>query len=329
MKFSIAAIAGLFLIVSTQDTLAFAPSTIPAVSRPTSLPLFANADEESNTSNNKSMMEYLPKINSNSAASFLMASFLAVSTVATTTTAIPAFIESAQAAPVKTVETPKETPKKKTVEAPKKKTVETPKIVSSEEKDLKKAKSNLNASKETLNAYEKQSSDAKSADKKALSALETATNNASTAKKAYVEVSDKLSAAKKQKMPQSAVKELSATAANLKEVSKEKETIFNSASKTASKTAKEVEVAEKGIKESQKVIKKAEKNVKKAEKSFKGYTKAVKKQVKKQEQKVKALENQAKKMKAMKEKETKELSSKQKAVESEVKNLKNLNLKKL
>merc|ERR1712194_970624 len=102
----------------------------------------------------------------------------------------------------------------------------------------------------------------KSADKKALSALETATNNASTAKKAYVDVSDKLSAAKKQKMPQSAVKELSATAANLKEVSKEKETIFNNASKTASKTAKEVKLAEKGIQESQKVIKKAEKNVK-------------------------------------------------------------------
>lgn len=192
MKLSNATIVGLFLVVSTKETLAFAPSAIPAVSRTTSLPLFANADDDSNTSNSKSMMECLPKINSNSAASFLMASFLAVSTVATTTTAIPAFIEPAQAAAVKTVETPK--------------------IVSSEEKDLKKSKSSLNVSKETLKAYQKLSSDAKSADKKALSALETATDNASTAKKAYVAVSDKLSAAKSQKMPQSAVKELSATA---------------------------------------------------------------------------------------------------------------------
>jgi len=308
MKLSIVAIAGLFLIVSTKDTLAFAPSKVPAVSRPTSSALFANADDERNTNNNKSMMTNLPKINSNSAASFLMASFLAVSTVAATTMVIPVFIEPAHAAV---------------------KAVETPKIVSGEEKDLKKAKLNLNVSKETLKAYQKLSSDAKSADKKALSALELATKNASTAKNAYVTVSDKLSAAKNQKMPQSAIKELSANAAILKGVSNEKDTIFNNASKTASKTAKEVKMAEKGIKESEKVIKKAEKSVKKAEKSFKGYSKAVKKQVKKQEQKVKALESQASKLKSMKEKETKELSSKQKAVESEVKNLKNLNLKKL
>jgi len=297
MKFSIA--AGLLVVaMATTETLAFAPSKVHS----TSTALFA---EESNN-NNSNMNNFLPKINSKAAASLVVASFLAFSTVGVTTTAIPGFVEPVQAAS-------KVSSKTKAVEAPKK--------LAKEEKEFKQAQSTLDLSKKTLNAYEKLSSDAKSADKKASSALDTATKNAASAKKAYTTVSDKLSAAKKQKMPTSAVKELTADSANLKEVSKGKDKVFADASKTATSTAKEVKSADGGIKDSKKAIKKAEKTLKKADKSLKAYQKKVKKQLKAEEAKLKTLESQASKLKSLKEKETKELSSKQKAIQSELKSL--------
>lgn len=295
MKFSIA--AGLVVAMATTETLAFAPSKVHSSKPTTSSALFA---EESNSINN-----FLPKINSKAAASLVVASFLAFSTVGVTTTVIPGFVEPAHAA--------SKVSKTKAVEAPKK--------LAKEEKEFKQAQSTLDLSKQTLNAYEKLSSDAKAADKKASSALDSATKNAASAKKSYTAVSDKLSAAKKQKMPSSAIKELSADSANLKEVLKGKDKVFADTSKTATSTAKEVKSADGGIKESKKAIKKAEKTLKKADKSLKAYQKKIKKQLKAEEAKLKTLESQASKLKSLKEKETKELSSKQKAIQSELKSL--------
>ena len=224
MKLSIATSTGVFLAMSTKDAHAFAPRNLPApvasststASGPTSLALFANnnADDVEKSNNN---FDFLPKINSNAAASFLMASVLAVSTVAVVDTT--AFVQPAHAEKIvveqatqpdaKKKAPKKEAPKK---EAPKK---EAPKI-SAEEKDLKKSNKNLDLSKQTLKAYEKLTSDAKSANSKASSALESATKNAASAKKEYGAISDKLSAAKKQKMPQTAIKELSADAGTKK-----------------------------------------------------------------------------------------------------------------
>ena len=229
MKLSIATSTGVFLAMSTKDAHAFAPRNLPApvasststASGPTSLALFANnnADDVEKSNNN---FDFLPKINGNAAASLLMASVLAVSTVAVVDTT--AFVQPAHAEKIvveqatqpdaKKKAPKKEAPKKQAPkkEAPKK---EAPKI-SAEEKDLKKSNKNLDLSKQTLKAYEKLTSDAKSANSKASSALESATKNAASAKKEYGAISDKLSAAKKQKMPQTAIKELSADAGTKK-----------------------------------------------------------------------------------------------------------------
>lgn len=225
MKLSIATSTGVFLAMSTKDAHAFAPTNLPApvasststASGPTSLALFANNNNADDVGKSNNNFDFLPKINGNAAASFLMASVLAVSTVAvvdTTVFAQPAHAEKIVVEQAKQPDAKKKAPKK---EAPKK---ETPKKVapkiSAEEKDLKKSKANLDLSKQTLKAYEKLTSDAKSANSKASSALESATKNAASAKKEYGAISDKLSAAKKQKMPQTAIKELSADAGTKK-----------------------------------------------------------------------------------------------------------------
>ena len=177
MKFSIA--TGLVLALATAD--AFAPSKTH--SSPQSTALFA---EENNN--------FLPKFDGKAAASMVAASVLAFSTVGFTTTAIPSFVEPAHAAKVE-----------KVVE----------KKLAKEEKEYKKAKNNVDLAKTTLSSYEKLSSDAKTANKKAQSALDSATKNEASAKKAYSSVADKLASAKKQKMPASAVKELSADAGTI------------------------------------------------------------------------------------------------------------------
>jgi len=179
MKFSTA--TGLMLALATTE--AFAPSNMQRNGASQSTALFA---DESN--NNFS----LPKIDAKAAASFVAASVFAFSTVGVTTTALPGFVEPAHAA--------------STVAKPE------PKKLSKEEKEYKSAQANLELSKKTLKAYEKLNSDAKSADKKASSALDAATKSLASAKKAYTATADKLDAAKKQKMPTSAITELSADA---------------------------------------------------------------------------------------------------------------------
>jgi len=285
MKLSIA--TGLVLALASTSIDAFAPSN--TFSSPQLTALFA--EEKKNS--------FLPQIDAKAAASLVAASVFAFSTVGVTAT-LPGFVEPAYAAKVEKV---------------------VQKKLTKEEKEFQKAKSNVDLAKSTLESYQKLNTDAKTADKKAKTALTIASKNEATAKKAYTTVADKLSSAKKQKMPESAVKELSADAASLKSVLNEKEKILSSASKTAESTSKQVASTEKGIKESQKAIKKVSKNFKKAEKTYSKYQKKVNKQLKAQQTKLKKIQGKASQLKSAKERETKELKATEKALEAESKAL--------
>jgi len=119
------------------------------------------------------------------AASILAAGFLAVSSV---TTVLP--VEPVFAAPAK----------QEKVEVKK---------LAPEEKNKIAAKDSLDLANSSLKEYSKLASEAKSADTKATSALKKQESITASAKKAALASNDKLSAAKNQKMPQTAIKELS------------------------------------------------------------------------------------------------------------------------
>jgi len=196
MKLSLAT-----LVLAFATTEAFAPAKMHNNAQQTAL--FAEENRD-----------FLPKFDGKEVASLVAASVLAFSTVGVTTTALPAFVEPAYAAKVEQV---KEAPKKAAKETPKKaaKKVEEKKL-SGEEKAYNKAKANADQAKKSLKSFEQLSSDAKSANKKAVGALDNASKAATSAKKAYTTVNDKLNLAKKQKMPSSAIKELSADAGTKK-----------------------------------------------------------------------------------------------------------------
>ena len=196
MKLSLAT-----LVLAFATTEAFAPAKMHNNAQQTAL--FAEENRD-----------FLPKFDGKEVASLVAASVLAFSTVGVTTTALPSFVEPAYAAKVEQV---KEAPKKAAKETPKKaaKKVEEKKL-SGEEKAYNKAKANAEQAKKSLKSFEQLSSDAKSANKKAVGALDNASKAATSAKKAYTTVNDKLNLAKKQKMPSSAIKELSADAGTKK-----------------------------------------------------------------------------------------------------------------
>lgn len=132
------------------------------------------------------------------AMSFVAASVLAVSS---STTLLP--MDAALAA------TPVATEKVQKVEkAPK---VDLKKLAP-EERNKIMAKQNLDLSEQTLKEYTKYAAEAKTADSKASAALKAQEKTLAAAKKAVISDSDKLSAAKNQKMPQTAIKELTTKA---------------------------------------------------------------------------------------------------------------------
>jgi hypothetical protein len=150
------------------------------------------------------------------AMSLLMATVLSVSAAATMTSSTVFPVEAAWAASSATTTTATTTttaatksPKAAPAPAP----VAPP--LSNEEKERLAAKKNLDLSQQTLKEYQKYVSDAKQADKKASSEFTTASKAAEAAKKQYVAASDKLSAAKSQKMPTTAIQELSRDAGTL------------------------------------------------------------------------------------------------------------------
>jgi hypothetical protein len=147
------------------------------------------------------------------AMSFFAASVVAVSATSGVLMPVePAFAASstkveqvaAAKAPEKKLAPAAKAPEKKlapAAKAPEKK-------LAPEEKNKVTAKKNLDLSEKTLKEYEKYVSDCKGADNKASAALNSQEKVAAAAKKAAITDSDKLSAAKSQKMPQTAIKEL-------------------------------------------------------------------------------------------------------------------------
>ena len=118
---------------------------------------------------------------------FVAASVVAVSSSTTILPAQPALAAAAPAVVVETVDLKKLAP---------------------EERGKITAKKNLDLSEQTLKEYQKYVASAKAAESKASTALKAQEKVVASAKQAAIADSDKLSAAKNQKMPQTAVKEL-------------------------------------------------------------------------------------------------------------------------
>jgi hypothetical protein len=116
---------------------------------------------------------------------------------------VMAGIPSAHAAETKTAGTSTTTTKAPRVKLPK------------EEKERLDAKKNLDLAQQTLKEYQKYVADVSSAFKKADALQQSTTKQSTNAKMAFVKASDKLSNAKSQKMPSSAIQELSKDAGAL------------------------------------------------------------------------------------------------------------------
>jgi hypothetical protein len=147
-----------------------------------------------NDENNNSNMDFLGK----AAMSFFAASVVAVAS----TTGVLAPVEPAFAASSSSSTTPnKEKVMVETATMSRKK-------LAPEEKIKITSKQNLDLAEQTLKEYQKYVSEAKGSDKKASAAFKAEEKVVAAAKKVVISDSDKLSAAKNQKMPQTAVKEL-------------------------------------------------------------------------------------------------------------------------
>ncbi len=123
-------------------------------------------------------------------------SFVAASVVAVSSSSVLVPMESAFAAPV-TVEKVQKVDLKK---------------LAPEERNKITAKQNLDLSEQTLKEYTKYAAEAKTVDAKATAALNAQEKLVASVKKSVISDSDKLSAAKNQKMPQTAITELTTKA---------------------------------------------------------------------------------------------------------------------
>lgn len=174
---------------STTTTSAFVvPTPSSATTRVGSLPAIPSDKDVNDNSVSMSVAK-------NVAMSWFTASVLAVSTVTMLPTVeIPGIVDSSLTGVPPAVALGKK-------DAPAVK-------LSKEEKERNAAKANLDLSQQTLKEYQKYVSDLNSASKKANSVAESTQKQAIAAKKQFVATSDKLSKAKSQKMPSSAVQEL-------------------------------------------------------------------------------------------------------------------------
>jgi hypothetical protein len=172
MKFQLQAVAALALVAGSA---AFCPAPVTA-----SRPAFDLAMVANNNNDND-----LGK----AAMSFMVASVLAVST-STTILPVPAAIAAPKAAVVA---------EKVKVDL---------KTLAPEDRNLVIAKKNCELSQESLKEYTKYVSEAKMAESKAVNAFQTQERVVATSKKLLISDSDKLSAAKNQKMPTTAITEL-------------------------------------------------------------------------------------------------------------------------
>jgi len=304
MKFQVQTVAAITLLASGVS--AFCPA--PISTRPVS---------------DLSMVQGDVDMGKKAAMSFMAASLIAVSS---STSILP--VEPAFAAPTATT-----TEKTQKVDLKK---------LAPEERNKILAKQNLDLSEQTLKEYTKFATEAKAADAKASTALKAQEKIVAAAKKTVISDSDRLSAAKNQQMPKSAITELSIKAAQSKDILKTEEKKLADLAKTASKASSDLKSAEKGLSQSKDAIKNAKKKLEKAEKAYKDYTKKVQDQKKKEvelekkakaaaqkalqdeEKKVRALEAEQKRLASIKESSEKELEKKAKLLEAEKKALEKL-----
>ena len=144
------------------------------------------------------------------AMSFVAASMIAASSVNTFLPVEPALAAAPTLTTTTTVMDKKKVDSKK---------VDAKKVADTKKEDMKKmapeeknkisSKKNLDLAEQTLKEYTKIASDAKAADTKATNAFKSQEKIVTGVKKNVIATSDKLSAAKNQKMPQTAIKELS------------------------------------------------------------------------------------------------------------------------
>jgi hypothetical protein len=189
MKFQVNTVAALALISGSS---AFCPAVRPMAPRGVATDLSMSSNDNDNVDIGKAAM------------SFMAASMIAASSATTLFPIEPAFAAAA-AAPTTTVVNKKVADTKKVTDTKK---VDVKKLAP-EEKNKIDAKKGLDLAEQTLKEYTKIAADAKSADSKASTAFKSQEKVVAGAKKTLVATSDKLSAAKNQKMPQTAIKELS------------------------------------------------------------------------------------------------------------------------
>lgn len=191
MRFPVAPKTLLIGVLSCSTSiLGFAPPSLPMGKLASSLNMQVGPEESTvdrTVQRQKSQRQQQPR---NAVTSLVVASILAVSAVSpTATTSDLPFqfgVRPAQAAekvaPVK---------------------------LAKEEVERIESKKTFELSQQSLKASEKFFADAKKADQQAANAYQAAVKTTETAKKVYVSASDKLSAAKNQKMPSAAIQELS------------------------------------------------------------------------------------------------------------------------
>lgn len=293
MKFSTASVAGL-LALCASSTTAFAPTATTQQSTA----LHAQRNDKKNV---------------NQALSFVAAASLAVAT----SVAMPTvdFVDSSftqqqqqQIAVAPTVHVAgipaanafgeKKTP----AAAPK---------LSKEESERNSSKKNLELAQASLKEYQKYVSDLTAAYKKAGNTATSTQKQATDAKNAFMKANDKLSKAKSQKMPSSAIQELQSSVceyiliiclsvpdreiyvvvshfllslgsflvlysidtAKSKETLKVKESAESEAAKFTNKLEKDLKSAQKAVKDSEGAIKKAKKRAQQADKNYQQYLK--------------------------------------------------------
>lgn len=233
-------------------------------------------------------------------------------------------LAAAKSAPAPVVVDKKAT--KKANEAKAKADAEKAKIakMGKEEKEVYLTKKNLALSESSLKEYQKFLSEAKDTETKATKNLKSQKKVAENAKKDFVAASKKLQSAKKQKMPESANKELAAIEAKKKTTLSTEDSKLKQAVSAKSNAEKQVKDGNNSVKKSKESIKKEQKKLKKAEKSYKKFLKNEKKAKAKaakaltaEKKKFQKLEEEAKKLKSKESATEKELKAKAKALEAE------------
>jgi hypothetical protein len=204
--------------------------------------------------------------------------------------------------------------------------------MSSAEREQYSAKKNLDLSAKTVVEYQKYLTMAKTNDGLATKAVQAAEKAEIPARKAFLAASDKLTAAKSQAMPSSAIKELSEKVGTAKSTLQVAEKHLAESNKASTKMTQEIKYQESNVKSAQESQQRAKKTLEKADKNLKKYNKKLEKeqkqaakkkaqQVKEQETKIDKLKKETQKYESIKASSEKEAAAKKAQIDAELKAL--------